>query len=111
MHDYQTSAIVKKKLSYMLFFIMLFLLLSAAAMFLWNALLPQIIHVTVINYWQALGLMALCRILFGGFRFWGGRSRDPGDGPRLLKDKLMSMDESDRAAFKEEWRKRGERRE
>ena len=86
MHDYQTPAIVKKKLSYMLFFIMLFLLLSAAAMFLWNALLPQIIHVTVINYWQALGLMALCRILFGGFRFWGGRSRDPGDGPRLKRN-------------------------
>jgi hypothetical protein len=110
MHDYQTSAIVKKKLSYMLFFIVLFLLLSAAAMFLWNALLPQIIHVTVINYWQALGLMALCRILFGGFRFWGGRVRGPGEGPRFLRDKLMSMNEGDRAAFKEEWRKRCERR-
>jgi hypothetical protein len=110
MHGYQTSARVKKKLSYVLFFIVLFLLLSGAAMFLWNALLPRIVHVTVINYWQALGLMALCRILFGGFRFWGGRSREPGEGPRFLKDKLMGMDKEDRAAFKEEWRKRCERR-
>jgi hypothetical protein len=110
MHDYQTSGRVKKKLSYALFFVMLFLLLSGAAMFLWNALLPQIVHVPVINYWQSLGLIVLCRILFGRFRFWRGRSREPGEGPRFLKDKLMSMDESDRAAFKEEWRKRCGRR-
>jgi hypothetical protein len=111
MHDYQSSGRVKKKLSYLLFFIAIFLLLSGAAMFLWNALLPQIIHVTVINYWQALGLMALCRILFGGFRFWGGGRRSASEEPRFLKHKLMSMDEEDRAAFKEEWRKRCERRE
>jgi len=111
MHDYQTSGRVKKKLSYVFFFMVLFLLLSGAAMFLWNALLPQIVHVTVINYWQALGLMALCRILFGRFCFWGGRDRLHGGEPRFLKDKLMSMDEEDRAAFKEEWRKRCERRE
>ena len=106
MHDYIASARVKKKLSYVLFFIALFLLLSGAALFLWNALLPQIVHVTAINYWQALGLMALCRILFGRFSFWGGR----GQGPRFLKDKLMSMDNAGRAAFKEEWRKHCERR-
>lgn len=109
MHGYQTSARLKRKLSYVLFFMMLFLVLSGAVMFLWNALLPQIVHVTVINYWQALGLMALCRILFGRFRLWGGKSREPGEETRFLKDKLMTMDEEDRAAFKEEWRKRCER--
>jgi len=78
-------------------------------MFLWNALLLQIAPVTTINYWQALGLTILCRILFGGFSFWGIARRH--DRPSLfLKDKLMSMNEEDRAAFKEEWRKRGEGR-
>lgn len=75
-------------------------------MYLWNDLLPSIIKITTINYWQSLGLIALCRILFGGIPFGGKRGRD-GRNPRgLLKEKLMGMDEQTRNAFKEEWRKR-----
>jgi hypothetical protein len=98
---------MKHKLLYGLFFISVFLLLSGVFMFLWNSLLPQILHVSVINYWQSLGLIILCRILFGNFRlkgFWG--SPYPFGHSNHLKDKLMSMDEGDRKAFKEEWRKR-----
>lgn len=32
---------------------------------LWNWLLPPIFGWRVITFWQALGLLALCRILFG----------------------------------------------
>jgi hypothetical protein len=100
---------MKRKLLYGLFFIGVIVVLSAALMFLWNALLPQLIHVTIINYWQALGLMVLCRILFGGFGFGSGPGRHRDSRPAsLLKDKRMTMDEGDRAAFKEEWRKRCE---
>ena len=35
-------------------------------MLLWNALLPDIFAVSSISFWQALGLLALARILFGG---------------------------------------------
>jgi hypothetical protein len=38
---------------------------------LWNSLMPAIFGLGAITYWQALGLMVLCWILFGGFR---GRS-------------------------------------
>ena len=102
---------MKRKILYGLFFIAMFLLLSGMVMFLWNMLLPQVIHVTIINYWQALGLMVLCRILFGGFSpgKWAGRPRG-GEPENLLKDKLMTMDEPDRTSFKEEWRKRCEER-
>jgi hypothetical protein len=34
---------------------------------LWNWLLPSLFGVRPITFWQALGLLALCRILFGGF--------------------------------------------
>lgn len=34
---------------------------------LWNALLPDILGVKAINYWQSLGLLLLSKILFGGF--------------------------------------------
>jgi|SRR5579872_2379834 len=36
---------------------------------LWNWLLPPLFGFREITYWQGLGLLALCRILFGG---WGG---------------------------------------
>lgn len=40
---------------------------SAAVMFLWNALLPEILGISTITYWQAMGIMVLCKILFGSF--------------------------------------------
>lgn len=43
-----------------------------AAMLLWNWLLPALFTgVHTIDYWQTLGLIVLCRLLFGG----GGRGR------------------------------------
>ena len=41
--------------------------IGAVVMFLWNALVPAIIGLTAINFWQALGLLVLARIFFGGF--------------------------------------------
>ena len=38
---------------------------------LWNWLLPSIFGGRRITFWQAIGLLALCRILFGGFGFRG----------------------------------------
>lgn len=98
---------IKRKIGYLIFFIAVFLLLSFVVQFLWNALLPQVVHVSAITYRQALGLMLLCRILFGNFHF-GGKNWDRQNAAHL-KNKLMSMDEDDRAAFKEEWNKRTHR--
>jgi len=39
---------------------------------LWNWLLPPLFGFRQIAFWQAVGLLALCRILFGGFGFRGG---------------------------------------
>ncbi|HEY1218307.1 MAG TPA: hypothetical protein VGF03_05165, partial [Bryobacteraceae bacterium] len=36
-------------------------------MHLWNWLLPLLFGWRQVTFWQALGLLALCRILFGGF--------------------------------------------
>ena len=43
-------------------------------MHLWNWLLPTLFGWRHITFWQALGLLALCRILFGGFGVHGVRS-------------------------------------
>ena len=44
---------------------------------LWNWLAPALFGWHTITFWQALGLLVLCRILFGGFgmRGRGGRWR------------------------------------
>ena len=42
--------------------------LGFVVMSLWNALLPAITSLHPITFVQALGLLALSRILFGGFR-------------------------------------------
>src|SRR5436853_7806951 len=38
-------------------------------MHLWNGLLPPLFGWRLLSFWQALGLLLLCRIVFGG---WGG---------------------------------------
>ena len=70
-------------------------LFSVAVMFLWNALLPGIFGLPAINYWQAVGLLALCRILFGGMGRWHGidRHKNP------LHDRWHNMSEEERNAF------------
>ena len=40
---------------------------------LWNWLAPPLFGLPLLSFWQALALLALCRILFGGFGFRGGR--------------------------------------
>jgi hypothetical protein len=48
---------------------------GGVVMQLWNWLLPSLFGWRQITFWQALGLLALCRILFGGFGFHrSGRS-------------------------------------
>jgi hypothetical protein len=49
---------------------------SFIVMSLWNALIPGIFALHAISFWQALGLLVLSKLLFGGFRGF------PGGGPR-----------------------------
>ncbi|MDR3699428.1 MAG: hypothetical protein P4L56_07315 [Candidatus Sulfopaludibacter sp.] len=42
---------------------------------LWNALMPAILGLPAIGFWQALGLFLLSRLLFGRFGGWGHRMR------------------------------------
>ena len=50
-------------------------LFGFAVMSLWNWLMPELFGLKAIGYWQAMGLMVLSRIFFGGFgRGGNGRS-------------------------------------
>jgi hypothetical protein len=44
---------------------------------LWNWLLPSLFGWRQITFWEGMGLLALCRILFGGFGRHGGAHNGP----------------------------------
>lgn len=52
---------------------------------LWNWLLPPLFGWREITFWQGLGLLALCRILFGGF---GGRGFSSSHVRRRVADRM-----------------------
>lgn len=88
-----------------LFIIAIAFLLAGVVQFLWNAILPDLLNVGHLTYWKALGLLVLCRILFGGFRGGPPRGRPPFAG-RAWREKWMNMSDEERAKFKDQWRQR-----
>jgi hypothetical protein len=72
---------------------------GAAVLLLWNALLPPLFGIAAISFWQALGLLALCRILFGSFggsRMLAGRGRFH---KNPIREKWMKMTPEERNEF------------
>src|SRR5215470_1076458 len=90
----------------------LFILFGAIAIFvfgsvvmlLWNNVLAQVTHVSTISFIQALGILVLAKILFGGFRGgWGSRRYY---WKQRMRDKWNNMTPEERDKFKQEWQKR-----
>jgi len=72
---------------------------------LWNWLLPPLFGWRQITFWQALGLLVLCRILFGG---WVGHGRS---GVRRRMEERMAercahMTPEERERFRQRMRER-----
>jgi len=61
--------------AFVLFAIVFIGVMGLVTVGLWNALMPAILHLPTITFWQALGLLLLTRVLFGGFGGWGRRMR------------------------------------
>jgi hypothetical protein len=76
-------------------------------MLLWNFIFPPVLHTEKISYWQAVGLLVLCRILFFGLgRRYKDRRPDMFRGGTSWRQKWMNMSDEERVKFREEWRKR-----
>ncbi|WP_084252305.1 hypothetical protein [Paludibacter jiangxiensis] len=81
-------------------------------MLLWNAVLPAAITgVHAITYWQAMGILVLAKLLFGGFRGMHHHGHlHHRHMERDLREKWMQMDpqerEKIRGELKNEWRQR-----
>ena len=103
---------MKSKGIMVLFWIAGLAALSAIVMVLWNLLIPSIFGLVAINFWQALGLFVLARILFGGFGFGRrghkrDRMHDKMQGMNLIHEKWKHMTDEERKEFIEKRRKFG----
>lgn len=78
-------------------------LLSYVVMRLWNGILTEVVHVSPISFVQAIGILVLSKILFGGFHGkWGCGSRN--HCHHGMKEKWHNMSPEEREKMKEEWR-------
>jgi Ca2+/H+ antiporter, TMEM165/GDT1 family len=77
-------------------------------MHLWNWLLPPLFGWRQITFWQAVGLLALCRILFG--RWGGGHHGSPSKMRRRVAERMderwEKMTPEEREEFRQSWRAR-----
>lgn len=77
---------------------------------LWNWLMPMLFGWKEIGFWQAVGLLALCRILFGSHGFRGHRS---GSRRRMdermwwrMEERWSQMSPEERERARQSWRGR-----
>ena len=71
---------------------------------LWNWLLPTLFGWRQITFWQALGLLALSRILFGGFGLRGGGPRS--NIRRRMAERWEHMTPEEREKYRQGFRGR-----
>lgn len=72
---------------------------------LWNGVLTDVIGVKAITYWQALGILVLAKILFGGFPGKGGRCGPPWR-EKMMSRHWASLTPDEREKFREKMRSR-----
>ncbi len=91
--------------------IVFLLLFGYVFMQLWNWLMPDIFGLTMLNYWQSVGLLVLAKLLFVGFEGRGpGRSNKKSKnrcGPR--KQWTSKIDFSKWKHYDKFWEEEGER--
>ena len=86
-------------------FVLLFVAVGGLVfMNLWNWLIPAIFGLKVISFTQALGLLVLSKILFGGFGRGGGwGSNRTHFWKNKIAERMKNMSPEDRERMKAKW--------
>jgi Ca2+/H+ antiporter, TMEM165/GDT1 family len=92
---------------FVLFVPMAIAVFGQAVHYLWNWLMPALFKLPAITFWQAVGLMFLSWVLFGGRRGFG-RYGSGYRGPwrRRMRERWEQMTPEERAKFREGMRGR-----
>lgn len=76
-------------------------------MLLWNAILPAVLGVKALTFWQGLGLLVLCRLLFGGLGSRGMHRQKRGG--KWGKD-WSHLNDAEREKLRAAWQERCRRK-
>jgi len=98
---------VWKCVAFLVMVLALVALLSYVVMRLWNALIPDLFHGPMLGFWQATGLLVLCKILFGGLRGRHGPGRWHGHSWReraMWREKMREKWDHMSPEEREHWR-------
>ena len=74
-------------------------------MFLWNSILSAVLGISTITFWQAIGILVLSKILFGGFKCGHGHHKCDDHN---WNEKWIRLSHEEREKMKAEWRGRCE---
>ncbi len=72
-------------------------------MLLWNWLLPPLVGLPQVTFWQAFGILALSRILFGGMGGRGGAWRSRSKFRERMAERWERMSPDERDRVRESW--------
>jgi hypothetical protein len=98
---------IRKFFMILVFGIVAITVFSTVVMGLWNAILPAVLGVKTITFIQALGILLLSKILFGGFGPRGGCGWHGGRAWKMrMKEKFKNMTPEEREKIKAAWKDR-----
>jgi len=101
----QKSSRFGKVLFFILMAAVAIIVFGSIVMWLWNNVLAGVLNISTITFGQALGILLLSKILFGGWRCgWGGGGRH--HWKNRMQQKWAAMTPEERVKFKEQWQKR-----
>ncbi len=97
---------IQKVLMIVCFVTVAVLVFGLVVMNLWNHILVAVLGVKAVTFGQALGILLLCKILFGGFGRGGGFRGRRQEWKDKMEAKFGGMSQEEKDKFKAEWRNR-----
>ena len=90
---------ILRVLKFVLFAALFIAVFSFVVMSLWDWLMPALFGWRLITYWQAMGILILSKILFGGFR--GRPGPPPWHWRRRMMERWEQMTPEEREKFRQ----------
>ena len=99
-HRHRVQRVVEIAIKVMIFLTIAIAGFGSAVYHLWNWLMPGLFHLPVLTFWQAVGLLGLSWLLFGGWRGFGMRG-NRGHWRHRLLERWVDMTPEEREKFRE----------
>ena len=90
--------------------LVMFAVFGVVVMLLWNGILPGLFGFPMLNYWRAIGILLLARILVGGLGHNLNNHYGHPNGSHFrgqaneLREKWMNMNDDERKEFTERFK-------